>query len=233
MAKLEPKITVIEGVPVYDVRAFYHKFGRAKYISHLDLYRTIQRAFQRAKLPIWYTQGFNPHIYLTFALPIALGYEGVNESFDFRLTTDIPLEEATKRLNDAMPEGIVIRTIQPPVRKANDIERADYELTMSCKALPTEQLSEKLTEFLAQDAIETEKRTKKGMKMIDLKPMILAQQVCCLEMVKLNITLPAGTQVNINPTLLTDAFAKWADIDLDYHNIRRLKVLCADGTEFI
>ncbi len=233
MAKLEPKITVIEGVPVYDVRAFYHKFGRAKYISHLDLYRTIQRAFQRAKLPIWYTQGFNPHIYLTFALPIALGYEGVNESFDFRLTTDIPLEEATKRLNDAMPEGIVIRAIQPPVRKANDIERADYELTMSCKALPTEQLSEKLTEFLAQDAIETEKRTKKGMKMIDLKPMILAQQVCCLEMVKLNITLPAGTQVNINPTLLTDAFAKWADIDLDYHNIRRLKVLCADGTEFI
>ena len=162
-----------------------------------------------------------------------MGYEGVNESFDFRLTTDIPLEEATKRLNDAMPEGIVIRAIQPPVRKANDIERADYELTMSCKALPTEQLSEKLTEFLAQDAIETEKRTKKGMKMIDLKPMILAQQVCCLEMVKLNITLPAGTQVNINPTLLTDAFAKWADIDLDYHNIRRLKVLCADGTEFI
>lgn len=233
MAKLEPKITVIEGVPVYDVRAFYHKFGRAKYISHLDLYRTIQRAFQRAKLPIWYTQGFNPHIYLTFALPIALGYEGVNESFDFRLTTDIPLEEATKRLNDAMPEGIVIRAIQPPVRKANDIERADYELTMSCKSLSPEKLSEKISAFLAQDVIETEKRTKKGMKMIDLKPMILAQQVSCLEMVKLNITLPAGTQVNINPTLLTDAFAKWVDIDLDYHNIRRLKVLCADGTEFI
>ena len=233
MADLQPKITVIEGVPVYDVRAFYHKFGRAKYISHLDLYRTIQRAFQRAKLPIWYTQGFNPHIYLTFALPIALGYEGVNESFDFRLTTDIPLEEATKRLNDVMPEGIVIRAIQPPVRKANDIERADYELTMSCKALPMEQLAEKLNEFLAQDSIETEKRTKKGPKMVDLKPMIFAKRVFCGDMVKLKVTLPAGTQVNINPTLLTDAFAKWAAIDLDYHNICRLKVLCADGTEFI
>lgn len=233
MANLEPKITVIEGVPVYDVRAFYHKFGRAKYISHLDLYRTIQRAFQRAKLPIWYTQGFNPHIYLTFALPIALGYEGVNESFDFRLTTDIPLEEAAKRLNDAMPEGIVIRAIQPPVRKANDIERANYELSMSCKALPAEQLFEKLTEFLGQDTIETEKRTKKGMKMIDLKPMILAQQISCEEVVKLTVTLPAGAQTNINPTLLTDAFAKWADADLDYHSICRLKVLCADGTEFI
>lgn len=233
MAKIEPKITVIEGVPVYDVRAFYHKFGRAKYISHLDLYRTIQRAFQRAKLPIWYTQGFNPHIYLTFALPIALGYEGVNESFDFRLTTDIPLDEAKKRLNDAMPEGIVINAIQPPVRKANDIQQADYELSMSCKALTAEELSEKLTTFLAQDVIETEKRTKKGMKMVDLKSMILVQQVCCEEMVKLSVTLPAGTQTNINPTLLTDAFAKSEGIDLDYHSICRLKVLCADGTAFI
>ncbi len=233
MADLQPKITVIEGVPVYDVRAFYHKFGRAKYISQLDLYRTIQRAFQRAKLPIWYTQGFNPHIYLTFALPIALGYEGVNESFDFRLTTDIPLEEATKRLNDVMPEGIVIRAIQPPVRKANDIERADYELTMSCKALPAEQLSEKLNEFLSQGTIETEKRSKKGMKVVDLKPLILSQRVSCDHRVKMEVILPAGTQVNINPTLLTDAFAKWAEIDLDYHDIRRLKVLCADGTEFI
>lgn len=233
MADLQPKITVIEGVSVYDVRAFYHKFGRAKYISHLDLYRTIQRAFQRAKLPIWYTQGFNPHIYLTFALPIALGYEGVNESFDFRLTTDIPLEEVKKRLNDAMPEGIVINAIQPPVRKANDIERAYYELSMSSKSLPVDRLADKLAVFLAQDVIETEKHTKKGLKVIDLKPMIFAQEISCGETVKLVVTLPAGTQMNINPTLLTDAFAKWANMDLDYHNICRLKIFCGDKTEFI
>ena len=47
-----PKIIVVEGTPVYDIRAFYRKEGRAKYISHLDLYRTIQRSFQRSKLPI-------------------------------------------------------------------------------------------------------------------------------------------------------------------------------------
>lgn len=233
MADFAPKITVIEGLPVYDVRAFYHKFGRAKYISHLDLYRTIQRAFQRAKLPIWYTQGFNPHIYLTFALPIALGYEGLRESFDFRLTQDISLQEAAALLNAAMPEGIAIHAIQPPIRKANNIERADYELRFSCKALPIAQLSEKFSAFLAQDTIQTEKRTKKGMKTIDLKPQIFFQKVSFEDTVHFAVTLPAGTQTNINPTLLTDAFAQSESLDLDYHSIRRLRVLCGDGREFI
>ena len=115
MADYTPKIIVVEGKPVYDIRAFYRKEGRAKYISHLDLYRTVQRAFQRAKLPIWFTLGYNPHIYLTYALPLALGYEGVRESFDFRLTENLPLEETAARLNAAMPEGIVITELRPPV----------------------------------------------------------------------------------------------------------------------
>ena len=138
----EPKIIIVGGKPVYDIRAFYRKEGRAKYISHLDLYRTVQRAFQRSKLPIWFTLGFNPHIYLTYALPLALGYEGVRESFDFRLTEDLPLEEAAARLNAAMPEGIVITELAPPVRKADDIEKADYTLEFSMKELSPEELAD-------------------------------------------------------------------------------------------
>ena len=229
---LDKKITVIEGIPVYDLRAFYCKTGRAKYISHLDLYRTIQRAFQRAKLPIWYTQGFNPHIYLNFALPIALGYEGINESFDFRLNTDIPFDEVLDRLNKAMPEGIIIKAVEIPVHKANDIERAEYELKISNKQIDTPTLAKKLSEFFTKDVIETEKRTKKGMKTIDLKPMVYCYDISCGEKVVLKITLPAGTQLNISPTLLTDAFAKSEKIELDYSDIKRLKILCTDKTEF-
>lgn len=229
---MDKKITVIEGVPVYDVRAFYKKFDRAKYISHLDLYRTIQRSFQRAKLPIWYTQGFNPHIYLNFALPIALGYEGVNESFDFRLTTDIPFEEVKERLNVAMPVGIEVTCVSTPVRKPTDIERADYELLISSPDADTETLFEKLQEFLGKDAIETVKRTKKGPKTVDLKPMILKYDISCDEKVKLNITLPAGISLNINPTLLIDAFASDTGIEINYNSIRRLKIICTDKTEF-
>ena len=228
----DKKITVIEGIPVYDVRAFYKKFDRAKYISHLDLYRTIQRSFQRAKLPIWYTQGFNPHIYLNFALPIALGYEGVAESFDFRLTADIPFEEVKERLNAAMPVGIEVTQVITPVRKPTDIERADYELLISSPNTECETLYEKLNEFLQRDVIETIKRTKKGPKTVDLKPMILSYNISRGEKVKLEITLPAGISLNINPTLLVDAFATDSGISIDYNSIKRLRIICTDKTEF-
>ena len=54
-----------------NIRVFYHKTSRAKYISHLDIMRCMQRAVVRAGLPVWYTEGFNPHIYLTFSLPLS------------------------------------------------------------------------------------------------------------------------------------------------------------------
>ena len=56
-----------------DLRLFYTKTGSAKYISHLDVMRAFQRAFRRSKIPVWYTEGFHPHLYLTFALPLSLG----------------------------------------------------------------------------------------------------------------------------------------------------------------
>ena len=233
MAEPASKIIVIEGKPVYEVRAFYRKEGRAKYISHLDLYRTVQRAFQRAKLPIWFTLGFNPHIYLTYALPLALGYEGVRESFDFRLTEDIPLPEATARLNAAMPEGIVITELLPPVRKADDIQRADYTLEFSMKGLTPLELKAAFDTFAGQPVIETQKHSKKGPRTIDLKPALL--QCASAETAKgamLELTLPAGNRENINPTLLVDAFGKTLNAEPDYHCIRRNRILCADGSEF-
>ena len=69
-----------------NIRIFFSKTGRAIYISHLDLYRLFQRSIKRAKLPVWETEGFNPHLYLTFALPLALGTAGVCESMDTKLT---------------------------------------------------------------------------------------------------------------------------------------------------
>ena len=73
-----------------DYRVFYTKTGRLKYISHLDVNRLMQRALKRSGLPVWYSEGFNPHIYITFALPLALGLESRYEIMDFRLTANLP-----------------------------------------------------------------------------------------------------------------------------------------------
>ena len=85
------------------VRVFFAKEGRLKYISHLDVTRCLARVFHRCGLPIWYTQGFNPHAYLTFALPLPLGVESRCESFAFRLTEEVNYEEVRDRLNAVLP----------------------------------------------------------------------------------------------------------------------------------
>ena len=48
-------------------RLRFTKSGRACYISHLDLMATFQRVFTRAEVPIWQTQGFNKHAYVSIA----------------------------------------------------------------------------------------------------------------------------------------------------------------------
>ena len=114
-----------------DVRAIFTKKDRAKYISHLDLYRAMQRAFKRAKLPVWYTQGYNSRLYLNFALALSLGFESSCEIMDFRIVDDIPLEELEERLKKVMPEGLNIVKLYYPVMKTKDIAFSQYTIKFS------------------------------------------------------------------------------------------------------
>lgn len=100
-----------------NVRIRFEKTGRAKYISHLDLNRTMTRALRRAELPIWYTEGFNRHPYITFAAPLSLGYEGLRESMDFRLEEEVADGEVVDRLNGVMPEGLRVVSCAEAVMK--------------------------------------------------------------------------------------------------------------------
>ncbi len=87
------------------VRIVFSKTGRARFISHLDLVRTMTRVMRRAGIPLWYTEGFNRHPYLTFAAPLSLGFEGLRETMDLRLQEDMAYDELVSRLNAAFPEG--------------------------------------------------------------------------------------------------------------------------------
>ena len=61
------------------VRVWFRKTGAACYISHLDLTHCMARALHRSRIPLWYTQGFNPRAHMVFALPLPLGMEGERE----------------------------------------------------------------------------------------------------------------------------------------------------------
>lgn len=227
------KVVVVQGRDVYEYRAFYKKYERTKYISHLDLYRAVQRTFQRAQIPVWYTEGYNPHIYLTFPMPIFLGCEGVEESFDFRTTVSMEPEELKQMLNDAFPAGITITRIQAPIHRASEIAKADYTMLVSAKGVPHEALREKWDAFIGAEVIPAVKRTKKGPKEIDLKPMIFSHQTETAEKgLLIRMQVQCGIEQNLNATLVTDTFAGKEGYDLDYHLIRRDAVMLEDGARF-
>ena len=54
-------------------RLLFEKTGDAVYLSHLDLMRVFQRAFKRADIMIWHSQGFSPRAYVSIALPLSVG----------------------------------------------------------------------------------------------------------------------------------------------------------------
>lgn len=203
-----------------NTRVFFSKTGRAKFISHLDLYGVFQRAVRKSELSAWYTEGLSPRLYLQFMLPLSLGQEGLRESVDLRLLEEIPFEETKKRLSEALPFDIKVIEVARPVMKNTDISHAEYEISGELDY-------ELFRAFCERESIITEKKTKKGIAEIDLKPYIRALEVSD----KITLTLPAGNAFNLNPSLLIGAFereyGKTAVI-----RIVRTRLFDNDGQEF-
>ncbi|MCL2446997.1 MAG: TIGR03936 family radical SAM-associated protein [Oscillospiraceae bacterium] len=199
-------------------RIFFEKRGRAIYISHLDLMRAFTRAVRRAALPVWYTEGFNPHPYLAFPLPLPLGQEGLREACDVRLLETVPHDEVKARLNAVLPEGLRVLNVQEPWDKAGDIAAAEYRITVQGDVAQAQYL-------LHAGNLTAKKMGKKGHrkveKEIELMPMVKRY---IFEDNMLNCTLAAGSTVNLNPTLLLHA------LGCDSTQITRVRLLKHDDS---
>ncbi|MGN1086136.1 MAG: TIGR03936 family radical SAM-associated protein [Porcipelethomonas sp.] len=216
------------------VRVVFEKKGRAKYISHLDLNRCMQRTFKRSGLPVWYTEGFNPHIYIMFALPLSLGYESSVEIMDFNLNEEVPFDEITDRLNSVMPEGLRAVKAFSPVNKHTAIKSASFRI--SFKTDDPENLSRKFDEFMSQEQINTVKKTKRGgKKLIDLKPDIsILNTGISTGRFEVNAVFPAGTEKNLNPSLLTDLFEEFCGNDIQDISVKRTGIFMGNmNQEFV
>ncbi len=209
-------------MPSVNTRVFFSKMDRAKYISHLDLNHCIQRAMKRSRLPIWQTEGFNPHTYVAFMLPLSLGQEGVCEAMDFRLTEDVSPEVVKQKLNDSLPPDIRIIEVTEPKYKNTDIATAEYTIEADISVT-------KFREFMQSDEILAEKKTKRGVSTVDLKPLVTELSV---EKGEIKLRLPAGNEFSINPQLLFDAYTDKTGEEIARLRIVRTKVFCADGNEF-
>ncbi len=182
------------------VRLYFTKTDRLRFISHLDMNRFMNRAVKRAKLPIWYTEGFNPHPHIVFALPLSLGFESTYDAVDLRLTQDdYPTETLCDSLNAVCPEGIHFFDAAEPVKKISAVTFADFTVTFEDEG----KLEQPLKEMLSAESIICEKKTKKGgTKQIDLKAKLISADVSPKDgNTVLTLRLPAGSVDNVNPEL--------------------------------
>lgn len=220
------------------VRLNFSKTGRAIYISHLDINRMMTRAVRRAKLPMWYTEGFNPHPYLTFALPLSLGQSSDCEYMDIRIEGDITDEEIMNRLNAVLPEGVKILSVSAPVYDAKEIEKALYFVKLVFKDVETSKGFAERAQTLAEgEELLAEKRGKKGhrkvMKQINLIDFIYDMKFSTAEnIVNLQCVLAAGNTNNLNPTLLVETLEKEIGIEHEMEYIVRRKLITKDNKTF-
>lgn len=218
-----------------EVRLRFSKTDRCKYISHLDINRCMSRALTRAKIPLWYTEGFNPHPYMSFSLPLSLGIESFAESMDIRIIGDITNNEIKKRMNEVLPDGIRVLEVYDDFRQDKDIAYSDYVFKIQFK--DNETALKKINAVLNSDEINAERKVKKGKRKIfketNLKPLIQNFNSSIRgEEIVLNLRLMAGIEKNLNPTLLFDTIMKLIDIDFEWKSISRISILDKDFKEF-
>lgn len=222
---------------MFKARMRFVKEGRAKYISHLDLMHAMQRAMARCRMPLWFTEGFNQHAYVSVALPLSTGYSGEYEILDFNLLTEQVPEGAVESLNAVFPEGLRALEIYPLAdggRKIADIAWSRYRITWGfAQAVPAD-FAERAGALFAQQEIPILKRSKRGEKMVNMRELICGQPEFAVfdHFVVCQAVTAAGNQ-NLSPEYLTRAIRQYLPqyeiTDEAYH---RLCVYTADMTPF-
>ena len=221
-----------EGVFVLkSVRLFFKKNGPLKFVSHLDMNRVMIRLLRLSKVPVWYTEGFNRHPYITFALPLSLGFSSEYEVMDFRFDNDeFEISRAEKMIANVCPKGIEVIALKEPIYKSGKIALADFEVSFSADSKANE---ESLNRFLTAKSIPVLKTTKKGgAKEIDLAEKIKEFYLKAEDGLKLNIRLPAGGEDNVNPKILLDKYMETIGDTVGFYEINRTGLFLADGTKF-
>lgn len=198
-------------MPVY--RMMYAKEGPARYISHLDLLRTFERAIRRARLPIAFTSGFNPHPKISFAAPLGVGTAGEKEFADLELAGEVQATAIQRDLSAVLPEGLRLLEVrqvreQAPALMAM-VERATYRGEARLKSPVTkDDLDRAIEAFLGRSEILIKRKNKAGeIKIYDIRPGIFAMSGRLdNDIIIIETELKTGSRDNIRFEEVMEAF---------------------------
>lgn len=149
----------------------FNRSEELRFLSHLDQQRLFQRAFRRAGFNLEYSQGFNPHPKMSFALAMSVGLTSDCEFGEVSISDDLSLEDFLERLNKVLPKGLKVREAFYPAEGSSslsaDIKESQYQIEIESQSeIPLDNIKKILSDYLALKEILVEKRNKKG-KMVE------------------------------------------------------------------
>lgn len=231
-------------------RMRFVKCGSMKFIGHLDCMRFFQKAIRRAKLDVAYSKGYSPHQLMSFASPLGVGVTSDGEYIDveFYSLPDLSMPELVTYLNQFMTDEIFVTDIEiMPDGFKNSMSlliAADYMVVEKEAGVFSENWQEKWLSFMEQQEIVIEKKTKKSVKEVDIKPHILAWDFsmdafaekndenygtlhCDYEGNSLFMRLTSGSETNIKPELVMQAFYAFCESELEPYSyqIHRMQMI--------
>ena len=186
------------------LRATFKKGEALRYTGHLDILRTFVRGMRRAEIPFKYSEGFNPHAVMSFALPLGVGTTSECEIVEIQMKEQMPADEFIKAVNEKMPpQSIEVISAEYSDAKTPVIVKAEYVIEYESE---TDLNYAEIEEALSGKEILIEKKSKRQMKEINLSDHIFESKVIKKsdKSFTLYATVSAGNTFNIKPQLLTD-----------------------------
>lgn len=194
-----------------------------RHVGHLDLMRTMQRAFRRSGLPMTYSQGFNPHMIMSFAAPLSVGMWGDREAMEVSLLQPVTPAEFLGKLNAALPdglEGVSAREMKDDEKSLMaQVKAAAYEGTLLNDGIGNK-VAESIPSYLAQETIITQRKSKKGIKSVDIKPMIFALKAEEKNGKKiLSAVLSLTEKATCKPSMLVNSLGDFIKTNIDLNDV--------------
>ena len=209
------------------LRFWFYKRDRLKYISHLDINRTMTRVIKLSGLPVHYSNGFNPRPAVSFALPLSLGIASECEVMDVTCDCDAVPADAVERLNAQLPPLMRVFRAAEAVNDPKLITDAQYEITFTAPGA-----AEAFAAYWSADALPVTKKTKSSEQTVDLKSVcVLTGKQTTADGVTASLRMPAGSSFSVNPQLLCEDFRQKSGLDAQVE-IQRTAMLLADGADF-
>jgi len=207
------------------LRLRFTKTGKAVYISHLDLMRTMQRAFLRAGYPLKYSEGFNPHAQISILLPLSVGAYSNCELMDFQLREDVDLALVPDTLSAAMPSGIRVLEAYEGGRKVKELKWLRVKGVFEYDEGDIDAICAAVNEFYSAASIVISKRTKRGIGESDIAPAIKEISFSAGDGALNMEAVISAQEPTLNPELLADALRQLRpDIAPDFARFERLEI---------